>query len=192
MRSPISASVKAGPALSRRSVIRDAHVIMGPSLRHPVEKMQRHSVTFSPETSGMPLQRPNDVPAMDTVGERIIFWRHRRNITRAQLAKLTKIPYSTIAEIEQGRQKGSTKLPQIAAALGINPTYLATDKGAPEDLSTAPPLWEAEPWPFPFERKELEGLDEVELELAGMKLQKIIDEIKAKRRAPPSRQKKAG
>ena len=96
------------------------------------------------------------------------------------------MPYSTLAEIESNEQKSSTKITQIAAALRVNPHYLNTDKGDPEDL-TATPI--EQDWPFPFDRAELQDLDDIELELAGMKLQKIIEEIRSKR--SKSKQRKA-
>lgn len=102
-------------------------------------------------------------------------------MTRPQLAKLSKVPYSTLAEIENNEQKTTTKITQIAGALRLNPHYLATDKGNPEDLTATPADGERLDWPIPIDRSEFQDLDEIELELVGLKLQKIIDEIRAKR-----------
>jgi len=131
----------------------------------------------------MDMPKSVDIPRFDTLGARIVYWRQRRGWDRSELAKRAKIPYSTLAGIEDGDQKTSTKVPQIAAALGLNPVYLATDRGDPE--GTAPPVDDS--WPFPFPREELLDLDPVELELAGLKLQKIIEEIRAKRTRPRTR-----
>lgn len=125
----------------------------------------------------MDMPKSVDIPRFDTLGARIVYWRERRGWDRSELAKRAKIPYSTLAGIEDGDQKTSTKVPQIAAALGLNPVYLATGRGDPEGV--AAPTDEI--WPFPFPREELLDLDPVELELAGLKLQRIIEEIRAKR-----------
>jgi transcriptional regulator with XRE-family HTH domain len=183
MRSPISASVSL--AMARRSVTRDAHVVMGPSLRDPVAELQRDPVTAFRDACVMP--KPTDLPSFKTLGERIVYWREKRGWDRRELARRAKIPYSTLAGIEEGEQKTSTKTPQIATALGLNSLYLATDKGDPEAGATV--LVEDE-WPFPFPRETLVDLDPNELELAGLKFQKIIEEIRANR--PKQRTRKTG
>jgi transcriptional regulator with XRE-family HTH domain len=162
-----------------RSEIRDAHVLMSPSLRHPVEQLQRHPVTAFRDPTPMP--RPADLPSFKTLGERIVFWREKRGWDRRELCKRAKIPYSTLAGIEDGEQKTSTKLPQIALALGLNSLYLSTDKGDPDINAPAVIVDDAESWPFPFPRESLLDLDRNELELAGLKLQKIIEDIRANR-----------
>lgn len=183
--SPISASVS---PVDLRSEMRDAQVVTRSSLRYPITLLQRHSVTVFREGSGMP--KPPDLPSFDTLGARIAYWRKRRAWDRRELAKRAKIPYSTLAGIEDEDQKTSTKIPQIAAALGLNPIYLATDKGDPETLGAPSPIDEKDSWPLPFSREELLELDPIELELAGLKFQRIIEEIRAKR--PKQRQRKQG
>lgn len=130
--------------------------------------------------------RPPNLPVIPTLGKRIVYWREQRKLTRSQLAKLAKMPYSTLAGIESDDQEGSTRLTQIAAALRINPHYLATDRGDPEDLTVAAPA-ENTDWPFPFDRSELAELDPIELELATLKFQKVLEDIRAKRPRQKSR-----
>lgn len=133
----------------------------------------------------MDMPKSVDIPRFDTLGARIVYWRERRGWDRSELAKRAKIPYSTLAGIEDGDQKTSTKVPQLAAALGLNPIYLATGKGDPEGQGAPPEDY----WPFSFPRDELFELDQVELELVDLKLQKIIEETRAKR--PRQRARKA-
>lgn len=180
---PISAKVI---PFARRSVMREAQVtsgIVAQSLRDTVTETQRHPITTLRES--MDMARPPDLPKFDELGARIAYWRKKRGWDRRDLAKRAKIPYSTLAGIEKGSQKSATKVPQIAAALGLNPLYLNTDKGDPE--AGAPP--ELLDWPFPFAREELNDFDPNELELAGMKLQVILEDIRKKR---PNRRAKRG
>ena len=72
---------------------------------------------------------------MDTVGKRVRRFRERKRITRPQLAELSGVGYSTIAELENGGMKSTTKLRQLADAMGANVVYLETGEGDPE----APP-----------------------------------------------------
>lgn len=57
-------------------------------------------------------------------------------MSRGELAKLTGIPYSTLAEIENNEQKSSTKLHKIAAGLGARIEWLET---AEEPIDTKAP-----------------------------------------------------
>ena len=66
---------------------------------------------------------------MTTFGERLKAEREAQDISRQALADMTKIGYSTIAEIERGGMKSSTKTPTLAAALGVSATWLETGKG---------------------------------------------------------------
>lgn len=180
---PISAPISARVIpFARRSEMRDAQVVMRASLRDPVDRMQRHPVTAFRESMDMP--KSAEIPKFDSLGARITFWRERRGWGRSELARRAKIPYSTLADIEQGRQKSSTKLHQIAAALGVNVQYLATGKGEPE-IDAAPT---EDFWPFPFPREDLLELDDIELELVGLKLQRFIEEVRAKRVRKRARQ----
>lgn len=55
--------------------------------------------------------------------------RQALNLTQAQLAKRSGIPQSTIAHIENSRNKSVTKLLELAAALETTPEYLMHGKG---------------------------------------------------------------
>src|SRR5690606_27046811 len=72
MSAPITANVL--PRL-RRSATRDAQLLMSPSLRHPVDVSQRHTVTAFRDTMDMP--KSVDIPRFDTLGARIVYWRQR-------------------------------------------------------------------------------------------------------------------
>lgn len=72
-----------------------------------------------------------------TVGERIEQARQLRdNMSRPALARLTGIPYPTLAGLENGDQKDSTKLHVIADALKVNVRWLQSGKG-PRDAEPA-------------------------------------------------------
>lgn len=185
VRSPISANVS--PPFFRISLTRSAHVIMGGSLRDSVGLMQRQSVTSFHDYSGMPHRHP-DTPNFSSLGDRIVHWREKRGMTRSQLAKAAKIPYSTLAGIETNQQEGTTQLTQIAAVLKINPFYLATDKGNPEDLSVGAPEQANSAWLLP--ETDLSDFDDIEMELISLKLQKIVEEVRSKRTR--GRRNKAG
>lgn len=66
---------------------------------------------------------------MDTVGERIVWVRGKRKMSRPELAAATKIPYPTLAGIENGDQDSTTKLHVIAKALNCNAGFLETGRG---------------------------------------------------------------
>ena len=76
-----------------------------------------------------------------TVGDRIREEREAQNIDRAELSRRTKIGYSTIAELENGGMKSSTKLPTIADALGVSATWLETGKGVKEPTPSYEADW---------------------------------------------------
>jgi transcriptional regulator with XRE-family HTH domain len=69
---------------------------------------------------------------MDTLGNRMKEARARRGMSQARLAKLLGLGQSTIASIENGRNRGSGSLVQIAAALAVSPLWLAEGKGPPD------------------------------------------------------------
>lgn len=70
-----------------------------------------------------------------TIGTRIKDVRDERGITRPQLAKLTGIPYPTLAGIENDDQSGSTRLHAIAKALRVNVEWLESGTGPKEAAS---------------------------------------------------------
>lgn len=69
-----------------------------------------------------------------TVGDRINKARVLRSMSRHDLAKLSGVPYSTLAEIENNAQKSSTKIVDIALALNVSPSWLSSGKG---EMSTS-------------------------------------------------------
>lgn len=176
---PISAKVI--PIGSRRrSVMRDAHVVMGTTLRKSVISCQRQPVTEFRETSGMP--RPLGLPRFATLGPRIRWWREYRNLDRRDFARTVGIPYSTFADLENDRAKSTKKLRKIASELGLRIEYLETDEGEPEVVSAPGPS----EWPLPgIPRERLEKLTRTERELLAFKLRDILIDIEADR--PPGR-----
>lgn len=179
MRSPIAASVK---PLARRSEIRDAQVIIGPSLlRQPVESTQRPHVTEVRENVVMP--RPPGLPKFDTLGPRIRWWREHRKFKRAEFAKLVGMSYSGLADLENDRSQESKRLHIIAAKLKLNPYYLETDKGEPEAEFAQEPPSPLPEWPFqavPIDK--LHKLNQVERSYAETKLLEALAVIESERR----------
>lgn len=79
---------------------------------------------------------------MMTLGDRIKAARKLRGFTRPQLSDLSGVKYPTLAGIENNDQSGSTQLPNIAAALGVNIRWLQTGKGQRDiEESEATPDW---------------------------------------------------
>lgn len=64
--------------------------------------------------------------AMTTFGERVRDTRLRLNLTQKQLAKKSQISQATVAQIENGRNKGSTYIVQLANALKVTPQWLGS------------------------------------------------------------------
>lgn len=77
---------------------------------------------------------------MNTFGERLKAARKAHGITQAELAKLAGISQTTIADIERGRNKGSTEVLKLAKSLEVSPDWLATGKGTRElsNVASAP------------------------------------------------------
>lgn len=65
----------------------------------------------------------------ETLGDRVRAARSDIGLSRVELARATKIGYSTIAEIENGGMKSSTKIHVLASALGVSDEWLATGRG---------------------------------------------------------------
>jgi len=183
-RSPISANV-IPIGLRRRSEMRDAHVVMGATLRKPVITCQRQTVTEFRENEGM--ARPLGLPRFPTLGPRIKWWREHRKRTTGQprfdrraFADAVGIPYSTFADLENDRAKSTKRLRQIAEELGLRLEYLESDDGEPE-VSAAPTASE---WPLPgVPRERLDKLSRIERELIAFKLRDILDDIEADRQS---------
>jgi phage repressor protein C with HTH and peptisase S24 domain len=73
---------------------------------------------------------------MSTLGRRIAEAREARGMSRPELAAAAKISYPTLAGIENGDQRDTTKLVEIAAALKVRAEWLKTGKGEREAAST--------------------------------------------------------
>ncbi|HHZ56505.1 XRE family transcriptional regulator [Xanthomonas vasicola] len=69
-----------------------------------------------------------------TIGDRIREARKARGLSRPDLAKLSGIKYPTLAGIENNDQTGTTQLPELAEALGVNVRWLQSGMG-PRDAS---------------------------------------------------------
>lgn len=50
-------------------------------------------------------------------------------MTQQRLAEVSKVAQTTIASIENGRNQGSTKIPKLAACLGVEALWLAEGEG---------------------------------------------------------------
>lgn len=64
-----------------------------------------------------------------TMGERIRATRKEKRWTLAELAKASGISPGSISDLEQGRQFGTTRLPDLAAALGVRVEWLHKGEG---------------------------------------------------------------
>lgn len=74
-----------------------------------------------------------------SIGARIKTLRLKQNMSRTSLARAAGMAYSTVADIENGHMQSSTRLPEIARALGVSAYWLQTGTGHPES-EAAPPL----------------------------------------------------
>ena len=61
---------------------------------------------------------------MNDFNSRVRLRRKELGLTQAQLAMRAGVPQSTIAQIENGRNKSSTSLLELAAALETTPEFL--------------------------------------------------------------------
>lgn len=99
---------------------------------------------------------------MSNFNERVKELRTKLGLTQTQLAKLAGIPQSTIGQIENGRNKSSTKIVELANALQTTPEYLThgvvsslresnvSDVGRPHLWSSNDPLPEDDYVFLPF------------------------------------------
>jgi transcriptional regulator with XRE-family HTH domain len=67
--------------------------------------------------------------AMTTMGERLQTARIEAGFSQQALARAAKCGQSTIASIENGRNKGSTKVARLAQALEVSALWLSEGKG---------------------------------------------------------------
>jgi SOS-response transcriptional repressor LexA len=71
-----------------------------------------------------------------TFGVRLRQARREAGLTQTQLGKKAGIEQGTISELENDKYSGSAFTPQLAAALGVNALWLATEKGPKHNLNT--------------------------------------------------------
>ncbi len=73
-----------------------------------------------------------------TIGEKIMIYRHRKNMSIAQLAKLVGVSEATISNYEHDKVSiGMDKIMKICAALDV-PIDMVIDKKAEEEESFFP------------------------------------------------------
>lgn len=135
--------------------------------------------------------RPADLPSFTVLGKRIKYWREQRKLSRGYVARKAGMAYSTLAGLEDGDQHTTTRITQLAAVLRVNPHYLSSDKGDPEDLSAPAPVESSADWPFSFDRSQIDDLDPNELALADLRIQKLLEEIRGNRVRPKRRKAQA-
>jgi len=66
---------------------------------------------------------------MDTLAKRIKFARKKRQLTQADLSKLSGVAQSDLSKLEQGKSLKTTNLVKLAKALDCNPEWLDTGDG---------------------------------------------------------------
>ncbi len=122
MSRPISVSDL--PCSSSPLIRSDQVMSMKPILWHAIDLSQRDAITRSRNNWEM------------TIGERIKQARQLRGMSRPQLSEASGIKYPTLAGIENNDQAGTTQLPALAEALGVNIRWLQTGKGPKEPNTT--------------------------------------------------------
>lgn len=185
--SPISASVKSH--LTRRSVMRDAHVVMEPILRLAEKISQRPGVTEFRENRQMP--RPHDMPEdLNTPGKRCRWWREYRERTepeafaQGRVAKDCRIAQGTLSDFENGSQKTCKNMHLLVAKLRLNPWWVENGKGEPEAGYPQEPPEEPNQWPVrAVPPKKISGLNDIEFSYAENRLLIAIQEIERARKS---------
>ena len=117
--------------------------------------------------------KTNTIVSMDTLASRLKAARNEAGLSQDELAVKAGMTRGGIGHLETGRRDGSTHLPKIADALGVNALWLAEGKGPKEPLKF--PVLEkmqSEPQPDDFLPSEM---DYVDVNNPGQ--QEIINEI---------------
>lgn len=71
----------------------------------------------------------------ETLAQRLKATRTARGLTQDDLADASGVSQSAIGMLESGSRDGSTKIAEIAHALGVHPYWLVTGKGPRDDPS---------------------------------------------------------
>lgn len=121
---------------------------------------------------------------LHTIGQRVRWWRERRKVSRAKLARLVGYKsVSGLSDLELGESNASEKLHLIAAHLGLNPHYIQTGEGEPESAFPQEPPPAGDEWPFPaVPKSRLRRLTKIERSYAETKLLEALAEIESERR----------
>lgn len=106
------------------------------------------------------IERAGTIQYMSNIGKVIVERRSLLGMTQATLAKKSGVSQGTIGHLESGRNSTSTKLPQIASALGMTVEELVSAKpGSPLAASNIAPLpAESSPWIFRFDKSRYDRL----------------------------------
>ena len=72
----------------------------------------------------------------ETIGGRVRKVRERKGISRPELARAAGMSYSSLADLENGNQKSTTKLHRLARALSVTAEYL--EAGGTESTPPGP------------------------------------------------------
>ncbi|KAF1071013.1 MAG: HTH-type transcriptional regulator PrtR [Pseudomonas citronellolis] len=73
-----------------------------------------------------------DTKAPSTLAERLKQAMAQRNLKQETLAEAAGVSQNTIHKLTAGKAQSSRKLVEIATALGVSPTWLATGEGTPQ------------------------------------------------------------
>jgi transcriptional regulator with XRE-family HTH domain len=73
---------------------------------------------------------------MDTLAKRLIWAREQKGLTQASLAKLSGVTQSTIGNLESGIRASARRIVDIAAALDVNPAWLANGQGEAKEVDS--------------------------------------------------------
>jgi phage repressor protein C with HTH and peptisase S24 domain len=76
---------------------------------------------------------------MNTLAERLIWARTRKQMTQLQLAKAAGVAQSTIGNLESGMRQTSRNIAQLANVLDVDALWLAEGKGNPERIPLSRP-----------------------------------------------------